>query len=89
MPIVSNLYQEWQCKHCGVLQLVLLGDLEDFTCPDIEAVRCYECHGLELFDEVAYRFSHNLYDEETNGPSTITDSMIENSDYIVEGKPKP
>lgn len=89
MPLVPNLYQEWRCKHCSVLQLVRLGDLEDFTCPDIEVVRCYECQGLELFDEESFRFSHNLYDRQTNSPLPITESMIEGSDCIEEGKPKP
>lgn len=73
---------KWQCKHCGQIQRVYVGDQSDLTAPDTEAMECYVCKGVELMmGESDFRCIHGeLWDE-----VTITDEMIREYAHIEKG----
>ena len=88
MPEIPDFTMKWQCKHCGARQTVYIGDPEDQTLPDVEAVRCYSCKKLELtMDDADFRASKCLYDEETDEPLPITEEVIRKHAYIEDGMP--
>lgn len=37
------MMDDWKCPNCGAHNKVDLGDLNDQTSPDVEAVTCYAC----------------------------------------------
>jgi hypothetical protein len=60
MPEIRSCEMDWLCVHCGQKQSVYVGDPEDFTIPDVEAVRCFSCKKIELTtdpDEFIYSSS--------------------------------
>lgn len=88
MPAIPNYNMDWQCKHCSAKQKVYVGDPEDLTRPDVEAVRCYACKKLELtMEDEEFRATHSLYDDETDEPLRITEQVIEEYAYIENGMP--
>lgn len=88
MPAVPHYNMDWQCKHCNAKQTVYIGDPEDLTYPDVEAVRCCNCKKLELtMDDTDFRAIHGLYDEETDKPLQITEQVIEEYAFIENGMP--
>jgi hypothetical protein len=88
MPALPNYHMDWQCKHCCAKQTVYVGDMEDLTRPDVDAVRCYACKKLELIlDDDDFRATNSLYDDDTDAPLPITDELIEEYAYIEDGIP--
>lgn len=89
MPTLPNYHMDWQCKYCGTKQTVYVGDVNDLTKPDVDAVRCCACKKLELTseDELVYRSKWSLWDEDDN-ELPITDAVILMNAYIEDGIPK-
>lgn len=82
MPLIPNFNVEWSCVHCKVIQSVYVGDPEDLTIPDREAVRCYSCHKLELtMSEEDFRLYHGI-DENV----LITQELIQEFAFIEDGQ---
>ena len=86
MPQVDDFNIRWKCIHCGVQQKVYMGDPEDFTLPDREAVRCCACKKLEFIggkeEEFAFRCVHGLEDDQP-----ITEAILQEHAYIEDGEP--
>jgi hypothetical protein len=84
MPIIPDFSVGWRCGFCGTEQKVYVGDPEDLSLPDVEAVRCCSCKRLELMNEADFRLSKNLYDDEDK-PIPITHEVIEEYAYVEDG----
>lgn len=88
MPRIDDFNEKWKCAHCGVKQLVYVGDPEDQTLPDREAFRCYNCNKIELMmPEEDFRATHGLYDDDTDKPLQVTPELIAEHAFIEDGKP--
>lgn len=48
MPIESDFSESFRCGACGARQSVYLGDPNDLTLPDVDAVECCYCGFVEL-----------------------------------------
>lgn len=88
MPAIETDTILWECRHCHTYQNVYIGDKDDMTLPDVEALRCYACKNLELTyeDHNEFNYSHNLY-AGNDDLLPITQELIAEHAYIEDGRP--
>lgn len=36
-------WNEYRCRHCATLGIYNNGDVNDFTMPDVDTVKCWQC----------------------------------------------
>lgn len=68
MPLESDYYTPFRCGACGTRQRVYMGDPNDLTVPDVQAVRCCQCGVVEpICDEFEMEVCgglENLHEED-------------------------
>jgi hypothetical protein len=88
MAIIDDFHCPWQCSYCETHQVVYVGDPEDLTIPDREAVRCYNCKRVEFLGddlgEEAYAF---LVDHGLPKDQSITEAVLLEHALIEDGQP--
>lgn len=85
MPIIPSYYEKWQCSNCQTIQKFHVGDPNDLTYLDPEAVKCFSCGKVELIDLDVFTIMHG-YDEDGN-LLEITEELIKSSAIIEDGEP--
>lgn len=85
MPQINDFHIHWKCANCGARQKVYMGDPQDLTIPDREAVRCFACKRLEFIggeeEAFAFRVDHGLPDDQP-----ITEAVLKEHAYIEDGR---
>ena len=69
------------CRSCGMLNLVPLGDMQDVTRPDVDGFKCWNCKKISpLDDDKTYREVHCLGADESVQEHLETEGFIEDGE---------
>lgn len=88
MNIISEMWNKIWCPECKTPNWICLGDLDDCTVPDIEAVKCFKCQHKIVLIDISDFYAYALEGDEDTPPMTEV-QILEDLIYCENGREKP